>query len=207
MANTQSSEQFDSAQQQLGQTYAKALLGVTEKAGTTAAVLAELDSFVQDVIEKVPDFVAVMGTARVSFEEREAILDRTLGGRMNPQLLNFLKVVVRHNRVDCLRAISYAAQQLYDDICGRLRVLVTSASELSTETQSVIQTRLSAALKKDVILSRRVDPAMMGGLLIQIGDKVFDSSVQQQLSSLQEEILAGARQRLRQDTDRFIKAV
>ncbi|MFM9116145.1 MAG: F0F1 ATP synthase subunit delta, partial [Planctomycetota bacterium] len=104
MANTQSSEQFDSAQQQLGQTYAKALLGVTEKAGTTAAVLAELDSFVQDVIEKVPDFVAVMGTARVSFEEREAILDRTLGGRMNPQLLNFLKVVVRHNRVDCLRA-------------------------------------------------------------------------------------------------------
>jgi F-type H+-transporting ATPase subunit delta len=207
MANSQSSEQFDSAQQQLGQTYAKALLGVTEKAGTTSAVLAELDSFVQDVIGKLPEFVAVMGTARVSFEEREAILDRTLAGRMNPQLLNFLKVVVRHNRVDCLRAINFAAHRQYDEICGRSRVLVTSASELSAETQSVIQTRLSAALKKEVILSRRVDPAMMGGLLIQIGDKVFDSSVQQQLSSLQEEILAGARQRLRQDTDRFIKAV
>ena len=160
-----------------------------------------------DVLAKLPQLAAVLGAARVNFADREALLDRTLQGRMSGQLLDFIKVVVRHNRVDCLRAINAAAHRLHDELAGRLQVTVTSASALSAETQGVIQQRLSAALKKDVILSLRVKPEMMGGLVVQIGDKVFDSSVQQQLSRLQEEILAGARQRLRQDTERFVKAV
>jgi len=207
MSNSQTTDRFDSAQQQLGQTYAKALLGATEKTGSTAAILAEFDSFLFDVLAKLPQLAAVLGAARVNFTDREALLDRTLQGRMSGQLLDFIKVVVRHNRVDCLRAINAAAHRLHDELAGRLQVTVTSASALSAETQGVIQQRLSAALKKDVILSLRVKPEMMGGLVVQIGDKVFDSSVQQQLSRLQEEILAGARQRLRQDTERFVKAV
>lgn len=207
MSNSQSSDRFDSAQQQLGQTYAKALLGVTEKTGATATVLAEFDSFLHEVLSKLPQFRDVLEAARVSFAEREALLDRALKGRMSTTLLDFIKVVMRHNRVDCLRAINAAAHRLHDELAGRLQVTVTSASDLSAETQAVIQKRLSTALKKDVVLALRVKPEVMGGLVVQIGDKVFDSSVQQQLSRLQEEILSGARQRLRQDTERFVKAV
>jgi len=99
MSNSnQTGEGFDSGRQQLGQVYAKALLGVTEKTGTTAVVLAEFDSFLVDVLGKIPQLAVMLASVRVSFAERETLLNRTLKGRMNQQLLDFLKVVARHGR-------------------------------------------------------------------------------------------------------------
>jgi len=208
MSNSnQTGEGFDSGRQQLGQVYAKALLGVTEKTGTTAVVLAEFDSFLVDVLGKIPQLAVMLASVRVSFAERETLLNRTLKGRMHQQLLDFLKVVARHGRMDCLHAINSAAHRLNDKLCGRVRVTVTTAVPLSAESMAAVQVKLSQGLNKEVILSPRVNSEVMGGLVIQIGDKVFDSSVKNQLSRLQDEVLTGARERMRQDTGRFVKAV
>ena len=83
----------DTGKQQIAAVYAKALLGATENAQTTDAVVAELDSLVDDVLAKFPDFEITIGSPRVSPEEKIQVLDRVLGGRASEQLLVFLKVL------------------------------------------------------------------------------------------------------------------
>jgi F-type H+-transporting ATPase subunit delta len=122
---------FDPESQYLGNVYAKALLGATENAGLTDQVLEQLDSFVQDVVAKVPKLEAVLSSPRVSHEEKVAMLDKAVGRTMHPVLLNFLKVVSRHGRLHCLRAIARGAREQLNALRGRLEVTVESAAPLS----------------------------------------------------------------------------
>ena len=101
MSDAQSSNGgFNASQQYLGKIYAKALLGVTEQAGITESAVAEFDSFLADVLDRLPDFEALLRSPRVAHEEKERLLDRALGGRMSLPMLNFLKVVSRHGRLE-----------------------------------------------------------------------------------------------------------
>src|SRR5262249_21266464 len=110
----------------VGALYAKALLGATENAGNTDAVLVELDSLVDDVLIPHPKFEAILASDMVSVDERCSLIDRVFGGRISPLLENFLKVLVRHGRGGFLKAIRRSAHTLYDQLRGRVRVEVTT---------------------------------------------------------------------------------
>src|SRR5689334_22974379 len=102
MADNQQSG-FDPGREHLGEVYAQALLGAAEKAGVTEGVVAELGSFVEDVLDKLPQIKATLFSLRVTPQEKAAILDKAFGGKMSVQLLNFLKVLARHQRMDAVR--------------------------------------------------------------------------------------------------------
>jgi F-type H+/Na+-transporting ATPase subunit alpha len=80
---------FDSDYQHLGGVYAKALLGATEKQGSTDEALEQLGSLLEDVLAKLPQLSAVLESPRVPHEEKVAILDKAFGSRMNPILMKF----------------------------------------------------------------------------------------------------------------------
>ena len=88
--------------EQVADIYAKALLGATESAGRTAAVLDEFDTLLSEVLDGFPRFEAVLTSGLIGHDEKAAALDRVLGKQVSPLLLNFLKVVSRHGRLDCL---------------------------------------------------------------------------------------------------------
>ena len=71
----------DIGKQQIAAVYAKALLGAAENAHTTDAVVEELDSFVDDVLTRFPHFEIVIGSPRISQDEKTQLIDRVLGGR------------------------------------------------------------------------------------------------------------------------------
>jgi F-type H+-transporting ATPase subunit delta len=154
---------FDSGTQHLGGVYAKALLGVTEKQGISDEVLEQFGSFLFDVMDKLPTLTSLLTSPRVSHEEKVEVMDKAFGGRMHPVLLNFLKVVSRHGRVDCLRAIHAELLKQFNSARGRVEVQVDVAAPMSDEMVAEIKERLQAALQAEVALKTRVNPDVLGG--------------------------------------------
>jgi F-type H+-transporting ATPase subunit delta len=158
MADSQNSNGFNAGQQYLSKIYAKAFLGVTERAGITEQAVSEIDSFLVDVLDKLPNFEALLCSPRVTHEEKERLLDRSFAGKMSPSVLNFLKVVSRHSRLDCLRSMVRAIHQLLDHLRGRVEVLITTAVPMPADVMASVESRLATALGKSISLTSRIDP-------------------------------------------------
>jgi F-type H+-transporting ATPase subunit delta len=199
----QKHERIDTGQQQVGVLYARSLLGATEAAGQTEAVLGELDSFVEDVLDKLPHFEAYLSTALVSPEEKVAILDRSLQGKASPLLLNFLKVAASHGRLNSLRAIRRAAHEAYERLRGRIPVVVRSATPLDAASEQQVIERLRVMLHAEPQLIREVDPALIGGLVIRVGDTVYDGSVARRLEQLRLQMIDRSVHEIQSRRDRF----
>jgi F-type H+-transporting ATPase subunit delta len=197
------SKVIDTGRQRVGTVYAKALLGAAEKAGQTDAVLSELESLVADVLDKLPDFDDVLHTPRITQEEKVQLLDRIFGGKMSPLLLNFLKVVAQHERLDCLRAIERAARKLYNQLRHRVEVLVESATPISNQLQYTIAARLKQVLGRDVVLTTEVNADLLGGLVVRVGDTVYDGSLAGKLKQMQAVTLERTTETIRESIERF----
>src|SRR5262245_31655452 len=142
MAKSTRHDTLDAGRQHLGSVYAKALLGAAEKAGQTDQVVEELEAIVSDVLDKLPTLEEALRTPRLTHEQRLPILDKAFGGRVSATLLTFLKVLSRHSRLDCLRAIARAARKQLDAARGRVEVLVESVTPLSNPLRERITGRL-----------------------------------------------------------------
>jgi F-type H+-transporting ATPase subunit delta len=206
MEPTRHTTVLDTGLQYLGTVYAKALLGATEKSGTTELVLSELQSVLDDVLARLPQFEAALSSPRIPMETKERMLDRAFGGKMSVQLINFLKVLSRRGRFNSLRNVYMAARRIVNELRGRVEVRLTTAEPLDTATRDLVVNKLRAALGRDVELLAHVDPDLIGGLVIRVGDTVYDGSVANQLRRLRQELVARASQTLGSQTDRFTLA-
>jgi F-type H+-transporting ATPase subunit delta len=195
---------FDSAREQLGKTYARGLLGAAEGQHLTDRVLEELDSVIDDVLNKLPDFEQLLVSPRVSVDEKHRILEAAFSARMSELMLNFLKVASRHGRMDCLRQIRSAARKLYNDMRGRVEVNVETAGAINSQVRSQIQQRLTVALGRQVELWCNVNPQLLGGLVVRIGDTVYDGSLENQLVRMRSDALDRTAQVIRDSLQRFL---
>lgn len=200
----QSGNILDIGRQQIGSVYGKALLAVTEKSSTTAAVLYEFESVVSDVLAELPDFDAVLSSPRVPNDEKIRILDAAFESRMSEQLLTFLKVVCSHDRLDCLREIYIAARHLHNENLGLIEVKVTSANTISSDLKGNIETTLRDVLHSEIMVAYQVDPNLIGGMVVRAGDTVFDGSVVNHLEQLRIEALERSFQATIGVLDRFM---
>lgn len=206
MADEQQQTVFDTGQQYLGGVYAKALLGASENAGVTDAVLEELEAVVADVLNQLPNVEQTLSSPRVPLEAKEQMLEQAFGGKMTVELLRFLKVVARRGRFDCLRAIAKAAREQFNEMRGRVAVQVRAAEPLDQAAYDQVSSQLQASLGKEVDLQVDVDPDLIGGLVFRIGDTVYDGSVANRLARLRGDVLSRASQQMRGNVDRFALA-
>ena len=153
----------DVGQEKVGEVYARALVAAAENAGQTVAVLDELDAIVSEVFLQFPKFETVLALLLVSPEEKAVVLDRVFAARISRLLLNFLKVVSRHGRLDCLRAIRHQARILYEELQGQTRVRLTTATAVDPRQIERIAAALGASLGQRPILETVVDPARSAG--------------------------------------------
>ncbi len=183
--------------------YAEALLGAADAEGQTVAVLGELDSMVADVFDAYPDLERVLASGVISHEERSGILDRVLGGHATPLVLNFLKVVSRRGRMNCLRAIAAQARALYRQKLGQVAVEVTTAAPLETAAAQRLRDSLRAVVGGEPVLHERVDPALIGGVVVRVGDTIYDASVAQQLEAMRQQMIDRSVHEIQSRRDRF----
>lgn len=175
---------FDTGAEHLGRVYAEALLAAAQTGGASDQVVDQLQRLVDDVLDQHPTLAAAFASPRVDFEEKQRIIDRLFASEVHPTLLQFLKVVARRERLGYLRQIASAAVAIRDERSGRLVAEVRSAVPLTDELRQAVVARLGETMNQEIVLREVVDPQLIGGLLIRIGDTVFDSSVSNRLSRM-----------------------
>jgi len=183
--------------------YAEALLGAAEGAGQTVAVLEELDSLVADVLNPHPELERILASGVISPDERSGILDRVLGGQASPLVMTFLKVVSRHGRMGCLRAIQVQAHAIHRRKLGQVAVQVTTATPLEQAAAQRLRKALQPLLGGAPMLHERVDPAVIGGVVVRVGDTIYDASVARQLETMRQQMIDRSAHEIQSRRDRF----
>ena len=165
-AQTAAEIEADVGVEHIATVYAKALLGAARDDDQLAAVVEEYDELLADVLDKYPKLEMLLGTALVSINEKNGIIDRTFGGRASPLMVEFLKVVARHERLDCLRAIHHQTHIMYDRMRRRVPVEITTAVPVSAAEAKSIVDGIRAKIEGEPVLKQTVDPDLIGGAVI-----------------------------------------
>jgi F-type H+-transporting ATPase subunit delta len=197
---------FDSEEQHVGEVYAKALLASAVKEGSVDTVVDQLESLVVDVLDKNPKLEFALMNTKMAVDDKWVMLDRVFGGKMHATLLTFLKVIVRRHRVGALRAVQMAASKLRDEWAGRMQVEVTVSAPMDAAAESALIDKLQNVFRKEVRLQTKVDPAILGGLVIRVGDTVYDGSVDGQLRVLRKSVAQRAEGALRSATQALVQS-
>ncbi len=137
------------------------------------------------VVERSPDLRDVLSNPVYSKEQRRAIVAQLAGAlRLDAEPANLLFLLGDRNRLAYLGSVVEVFRELADRQLGRLRARVTSAVALDGPTAQAMADRLSQATRAQVLLDRSVDPALLGGVVAQVGNLVYDGSVRTQLEDL-----------------------
>ena len=105
-------------------------------------------------------------------------------GRASDLVRGLFGVLTKNGRLDLVRGIAAAYRQLLDERAGRVRVKVTAATKLSNSQRDTLAETLANILKQEPVLDVRVDPDLLGGMVVQVGDRVIDTSVRTRLQTL-----------------------
>ena len=200
----QSSHTFDPGQEQIGTVYAKALVAAAEKAGQSDQVVEELEEVVTEVFDKLPQVAAALTSPRLKHEDKLLMLDKAFGGKVSTTTLTFLKVLSRHGRMGSIRATARSARKLLNESRNRVEVEVRTAAPLSNTLREAISTRLAAILGTEVVLNTKVDPELLGGLVVRVGDTLFDGSLSSKLLSMRTQAIERTAARFRDSLNKFV---
>jgi F-type H+-transporting ATPase subunit delta len=171
--------------------YARALLAVGHERGSARAVLSELGTLTEEILESDPLRRALFAPIHPRAERASLLAD--LAGRLglSPELLAFGRLLVEENRVALLPAIRDALERIVEREEGRVVAQVTSARLLTQEEIRRLSEALSRRVGARVTLSLDVDERILGGVVARVGDLLLDGSVRTQLSSLAESLRRG----------------
>ena len=195
---------FDVDIEKLARVYAQA--GLDAAGGDVGNLIDELKSLVDEVLDKHPKLENVFSTALVSQEEKLGVLDRVFGGRVSATTLNFLKVLANHGRLGLLRHVVRATDLLWQEQNNRVQVQVRSASELDHSLQQELRDTLGKALDCDPVITMTVDPELIGGFVVKMGDKVFDASTRTSLERARQAMVTQAVDAIQSKPEQFLSS-
>lgn len=177
----------DPSSKAVARVYALAFLDAAASAGEQNP-LEELTSFHDDVLKARPEFGALLASQAVGPDQKLGILERTVTSKASPFFANFLRVLSRHNRLELIPAILDEAWLEHERRNNQRRIQVRSALALTDAQLKDISDRLRSQFQFEPILQPSVDESLLGGVVIQIGDTVYDSSLRTRVRTLRDRL-------------------
>jgi len=135
----------------------------------------------------------IVDNPAVPVGDRDEILGRLLEKRVSRAVLNLVRLLAQRGRIDLLPAVSRQFSRLFDQLQGVVPATVTSASPLEPEQEEQVRARLEELTGRTVRLTSAVNPDLIGGVMVQVGDQLIDSSVRGRLERLRDQLVAGSR--------------
>jgi F-type H+-transporting ATPase subunit delta len=171
--------------------YAKALVQLASEENALEAYQQELAGF-ERVISASPELRAALVSPACSMESKQGILGELLA-KAAPSVTvgNFVRLLMDRNRIALLPQIVTCYGLLADRISGVVRPVLTTALPLEESAVGEIRGALERSTGKKVVLKVVTDPSLIGGVVTQIGDRVFDGSVKTQLSRIHDILQKG----------------
>ena len=168
---------------QIASVYAQALYTLAKDEGFDTQILEEM-AVLQLSFTQEPGFLRLLSAPNISKEERCKILDDSFRDRVNPYLLNFMKILTEkgyaRHFIDCCKAY----KEQYNDDHGIITVTAVSAVLLSQEQKDKLSEKLSRITGKTIELQNRVDPEVLGGIRLDYDGKRVDDTVSHRLGSI-----------------------
>lgn len=168
---------------QVGSVYGEALYGLCKEESIDEAVLQEL-LVLQKSFEDAPEFLRLLAAPNVAVQERCQILDQCFREKVQPYVLNFLKILTEKGVIKAFSDCASEYQRLYNEDHNILPVTAVTAVPLSQEQSARLAEKLSMITGKTAQLHNRVDPACLGGVRLDYDGKRVDGSVANRLDSI-----------------------
>ena len=176
--------------EEIAEVYARALFDAAKDAGVLDRVHDELDQFTE-TLDSDRDLQVFFFSPYFSSEEKKQGVSRILDDA-DPRFVNFLELLAERHRMPVIFRIRRAFDALWADENKLLPVTVTSAVELDDELVSDIGKRIEEQTGRRVELSSKVDPDLLGGLKVSVGNMVLDASVRNRLEQLRKQVARAA---------------
>ena len=172
---------------ELAQNYASALLSIAIDDNKVIDYQKEVKEL-RKIIRDNEDFILLLDSRFLSIEERMNNAEKILKG-FSPDVVNFIKIIIKHNRVSYLEDILEAFNSLCNENQDIVEGLIYSAFPLGEDTLLKIKKKISQIENHEVDLISRIDPSLIGGVKVVINSHVYDGSIKNQLEKMQIDLL------------------
>lgn len=170
-----------------GARYAKSLLDLSKEQNAVEEVKNDM-VFFEQVVDDHAELEAILKNPIVPLDKKQGILEGIYGGKVHAISSSFFQLVVKKGRSSILFDTAKQFVQQYNTIKGIVTAEVTSASALTdanrVEVISLVKKELGA---NEVLVKEKVDPALIGGFILKVGDRQFDASIASGLNKLKKE--------------------
>jgi F-type H+-transporting ATPase subunit delta len=171
---------------QVATRYAKSLIDLAGEQSAVETIKKDIELFLA-TCRANPELQAILKNPIISLDKKANILDGLFSGKVHDMILSFFRIVVRKGRAEILFATAKEFITQYNVIKNVVKATVTSASPLSQENISQIEDVVKKSTNGEVILTSIVDPKLIGGFILKVGDKQFDTSISSKLNKLRKE--------------------
>jgi F-type H+-transporting ATPase subunit delta len=172
--------------EEIAAVYARSLFEVANEQDKLDLVREQLGDFA-DALEQTRELQVFFFSPYFSTAEKQDGLDRAVSGG-DEAVLNFLKLLIENHRMPVIFRIRREYDRLWEDENQLLPVLVTSAVELDSKTVSQIGDKIAEQTGRKVDLSAEVDPDILGGIVVRVGNSILDASIRNRLESLRKQV-------------------
>ncbi len=172
----------------IARNYAEALFDLAGRSKNPERY-ADLIDAVAAAVETIPKVQAVLMSPRIPKAEKARFLGAALKDAAPREFVLWLQAVVKRGRQGILREIAAEYLVLLDEKLNRVRASVTLARQPDEKLKRTIEEHLGRQLDKEVIAAYLVDPEILGGAIIRVGDRVLDGSVRRRMTKLRRQLL------------------
>jgi F-type H+-transporting ATPase subunit delta len=173
----------------IARNYAEALIALAKKAndldGWGVAINGLASAMESDA--RLRNFLAA---PQVSSAQKISVIGKSFGTKLPRNMVRFLQKLVQNRRQMLIPYIAIEYANLVDDLSGRVHAQVTVSRETSAADTNAIAAQLSRAFSKTVVPHVSVNPEILGGVIVKVGDRVMDGSVRKRLKTLKSRIVA-----------------
>lgn len=185
------------------QVYADSLLSLATEAGKADEIGSELADL-KELWNREEDFAALMRSAAIDDDARADAIRKVFSGKVSPLVLNTLLVLNHKRRSMILPWVCDAYRKKLDSQHGREDVFVTTATPLDDAQRDQIRTQVRRLSGREAVLVEKVDPDVLGGLMVQVGDRLFDMTIRRRLRDMRAQLFTSSDRILRTGMSRFV---
>lgn len=171
----------------VSKTYSQALFEVAADGNMTDQILAEYE-FVRNSLDEHPDFLNILVSPKVTVEDKRKILDETYGSKVSVELTNFFKLLIDKKRTEVIYEAFEDYKVLVDESKGLVIARVESVIPLAAKEIEELEAKLNKVTGKEVTVNNIINPDIMGGLVVKVGDKIVDGSIKRKLDGMKHEL-------------------
>jgi len=172
--------------EEIAAVYARSLFEVAKEQGKLDSVREQLGEFA-DALEETRELQVFFFSPYFSTTEKEDGLDRAVSGA-DAVIINFLKLLIENHRMPVIFRVRRGYEELWEEENKLLPVRVTSAVELDKSTVSQIGDKIAEQTGRKIDLAAEVEPDILGGIVVRVGNAVLDASIRNRLEQLRKQV-------------------